>query len=94
MGSGVRRVQTSSYKIIKSWGYSVQDGDYSQGNYSTLTPINYYEIFKYSPVYRNMIILIIYILQDFVITIVTLYIELISFISWFIAHFYECYVYD
>ena len=28
MGGGGQKVQTSSYKINKSWGYNVQHGDY------------------------------------------------------------------
>ena len=28
MGEGSQKVQTSSYKISKSWGYNVQHGDY------------------------------------------------------------------
>ena len=29
MGEGGQKVNTSSYKINKSWGYNVQHGDYS-----------------------------------------------------------------
>ena len=29
MGDGYQKVQTSSYKRSKSWGYNVQHGDYS-----------------------------------------------------------------
>ena len=29
MGKGNQKVQTSSYKVSQSWGYIVQQGDYS-----------------------------------------------------------------
>lgn len=36
MGEGDQKVQTSSYKINKVWGWNVQHGDYSKHNFAHL----------------------------------------------------------